>query len=154
MFQSGCVNFDKKAEKFQAFPLPSGSVNENCQQSMVGPQRWTVDRKVWLNDAGIPGLHRLDMATGKFETWTPYKDTKGPHSVYGIYADSKNNIFFMDFGGENVGKIEAATGKLTLFPTPTSRSRPQPGRMDREERVWFAQCRAAKIEMFVTTTYT
>src|SRR3989454_10749535 len=68
MFQSGIVKFDKKTEKFQAFPLPPGVVNEHSQQSMVGPQRWTVDRKVWLNDAGIPGMHRLDMATGKFET--------------------------------------------------------------------------------------
>jgi len=127
-------------------------VNENSQQSMVGPQRWTVDRKVWLNDAGIPGLHRLDMATGKFETWTPYKGMKGPHSVYGIYADSKNNIFFMDFGGENVGKIEAATGKLTLFPTPTPRSRPRRGRMDEQDRVWFAEWRAEKIGMFDTKT--
>jgi hypothetical protein len=59
MFQSGIVKFDKKAEKFQAFPLPAGVVNVDSQQSMVGPQRWTVDRKVWLNDAGIPGLHRL-----------------------------------------------------------------------------------------------
>jgi len=71
MFQSGIVKFDKKTEKFQAFPLPKDVVNENSQQSMVGPQRWTVDRKVWLNDAGIPGLHRLDMATGKFERGSP-----------------------------------------------------------------------------------
>ena len=154
MFQSGIVKFDKKAEKFQAFPLPAGVVNENSQQSMVGPQRWTVDRKVWLNDAGIPGLHRLDMATGKFETWKPYENLKGPHSVYGIYADSKNNIFFMDFGGENVGKIEAATGKLTLFPTPTPRSRPRRGRMDDQDRVWFAEWRAEKIGMFDTRTET
>lgn len=152
MFQSGIVKFDKKTEKFQAFPLPKDVVNENSQQSMVGPQRWTVDRKVWLNDAGIPGLHRLDMATGKFETWKPYENMKGPHSVYGIYADSKNNIFFMDFGGENVGKIEAATGKLTLFPTPTPRSRPRRGRMDDQDRVWFAQWRAEKIGMFDTRT--
>ncbi len=152
MFQSGIVKFDKKTEKFQAFPLPKDVVNENSQQSMVGPQRWTVDRKVWLNDAGIPGLHRLDMATGKFETWRPYQNMKGPHSVYGIYADSKNNIFFMDFGGENVGKIEAATGKLTLFPTPTPRSRPRRGRMDEQDRVWFAEWRAEKIGMFDTKT--
>jgi len=152
MFQSGIVKFDKKTEKFQAFPLPKDVVNENSQQSMVGPQRWTVDRKVWLNDAGIPGLHRLDMATGKFETWKPYENMKGPHSVYGIYADSKNNIFFMDFGGENVGKIEAATGKLTLFPTPTPRSRPRRGRMDDQDRVWFAQWRAERIGMFDTRT--
>jgi streptogramin lyase len=152
MFQSGIVKFDKKTEKFQAFPLPPGVVDENSQQSMVGPQRWTVDRKVWLNDAGIPGMHRLDMATGKFETWKPYQNMKGPHSVYGIYADSKNNIFFMDFGGENVGRIEAATGKLTLFPTPTPRSRPRRGRMDDQDRVWFAEWRAEKIGMFDTRT--
>ena len=152
MFQSGIVKFEKKTEKFQTFPLPAGVVNENSQQSMVGPQRWTVDNKVWLNDAGIPGLHRLDMATGKFETWAPYRNMKGPHSVYGIYADSKNNIFFMDFGGENVGKIEAATGKLTLFPTPTPRSRPRRGRMDDQDRVWFAEWRAEKIGMFDTKT--
>src|SRR6266705_4874145 len=152
MFQSGIVKFDKKTEKFQACPLPAGVVNENSQQSMVGPQRWTVDNKVWLNDAGIPGLHRLDMATGKFETWKPYASMKGPHSVYGIYADSKSNIFFMDFGGENVGRIEAKTGKLTLFPTPTPRSRPRRGRMDGEDRVWFAEWRAERIGMFDTKT--
>ena len=154
MFQSGIVRFDKKTEKFQAWPLPAGVVNDTSQQSMVGPQRWTVDGKVWLNDAGIPGMHRLDMATGKVETWKPYQNMKGPHSVYGIYADSKNNIFFMDFGGESVGKIEAATGKLTLFPTPTPRSRPRRGRMDDQDRVWFAEWRAEKIGMFDTRTET
>ncbi len=154
MFQSGIVKFDKKTQTFQAFPLPAGLVNEDSQQSMVGPQRWTVDRKVWLNDAGIPGMHRLDMATGKFETWKPYENMKGPHSVYGIYADSRNNIFFMDFGGENVGRIDAKTGKLTLYPTPTPRSRPRRGRMDGEDRIWFAEWRAEKIGMFDTRTET
>jgi streptogramin lyase len=154
MFQSGIVKFDKKTQTFQAFPLPAGLVNEDSQQSMVGPQRWTVDRKVWLNDAGIPGMHRLDMATGRFETWKPYENMKGPHSVYGIYADSRNNIFFMDFGGENVGRIDAKTGKLTLYPTPTPRSRPRRGRMDGEDRIWFAEWRAEKIGMFDTRTET
>src|SRR5258708_22688819 len=77
---------------------------------------------------------------------------KGPHSVYGIYADSKNNIFFMDFGGENIGKIEAATGKLTLFPTPTPRSRPRRGRMDDQDRVWFAEWRSQKKKKFRNKT--
>ena len=154
MFQSGVVKFDKKTQTFQAFPLPAGLVNEDSQQSMVGPQRWTVNRKLWLNDAGIPGMHRLDMATGKFETWKPYENMKGPHSVYGIYADSRNNIFFMDFGGENVGRIDAKTGKLTLHPTPTPRSRPRRGRMDGEDRIWFAEWRAEKIGMFDTRTET
>ena len=92
------------------------------------------------------------MKSGKWETWRPYENLKGPHSVYGIYADSRNNIFFMDFGGENVGRIDASTGKLTLFPTPTPRSRPRRGRMDDEDRIWFAEWRAEKIGMFDTRT--
>jgi len=152
MFQSGAVKFDKRTRRFTAYPLPKDLQNEHSQQSMVGPQRWTVDGKLWINDAGIPGLHRLDMKSGKWQTWKPYENMKGPHSVYGIYADSKNNIFFMDFGGENVGKVDAQTGKLTLFPTPTPRSRPRRGRMDAEDRVWFAEWRAEQIGMFDTRT--
>ena len=152
MFQTGAAKFDKKTGKVQAFPLARDRQNEHSQQSMVGPQRWTVDGKLWINDAGIPGLHRLDMKTGKWETWKPYANMKGPHSVYGIYADSKNNIFFMDFGGENVGRIDAKTGELKLFPTPTPRSRPRRGRMDDQDRVWFAEWRAEQIGMFDTRT--
>ncbi|TMH23896.1 MAG: hypothetical protein E6H63_17640 [Betaproteobacteria bacterium] len=55
MFQSGAVKFDKRTQQFQAFPLPKERQNEHTQQSMVGPQRWTVDGKLWINDAGIPG---------------------------------------------------------------------------------------------------
>src|SRR3989454_2711779 len=148
MFQSGAVKFDKRTRKFTAYPLPKDRQNEHSQQSMVGPQRWTVDNKLWINDAGIPGMHRLDMKTGKWETWKPYENMKGPHSVYGIYADSRNNIFFMDFGGENVGRIDAKTGKLTLYPTPTPRSRPRRGRMDGEDRsgrVWTAGMNTDRI---------
>jgi streptogramin lyase len=152
MFQSGAVKFDKQTQKFTAYPLPADRVNEHSQQSMVGPQHWTVDGKVWINDAGIPGMHRLDLKTGKWETWKPYEKMKGPHSVYGTYADSKNNVFFMDFGGENVGRIDARTGELKLFPTPTPRSRPRRGRMDADDRVWFAEWRAEQIGMFDTRT--
>ncbi|MBW8906302.1 MAG: carboxypeptidase regulatory-like domain-containing protein [Betaproteobacteria bacterium] len=150
MFQSGAVKFDKRTQKFQAYPLPKQLQNEHTQQSMVGPQRWTLDGKLWINDAGIPGLHRLDMKSGKWQTWKPYEGMKGPHSVYGIYADSKNNIFFMDFGGENVGRIDAKSGKLALYATPTPRSRPRRGRMDEEDRLWFAEWRAERIGMFDT----
>jgi len=152
MFQSGAVKFDKRTQKFRAYPLPKQLQNEHSQQSMVGPQRWTVDGKLWINDAGIPGLHRLDLKTGKWQTWKPYEKMSGPHSVYGIYADSKNNIFFMDFGGENVGRIDARSGKLSLYATPTPRSRPRRGRMDEEDRVWFAEWRAERIGMFDTRT--
>ena len=155
MNQGGVAKFDKKTGTFATWPIPERMLNEETQQSMVGPQRWEVDGKVWLNDTNTPGLSRLDLATGKMEPWwAPYKDKpKGePHSVYGIYADRQNNIFFNDFGGENIGRIDARTGEVKLYPTPTRRSRPRRGRMDADDRLWFAEWRADKIAMFDTRT--
>ena len=154
MYQGGIARFDKKTGTFKTWTVPPEFSNNETQQSMVGPQHWEVDGKVWLNDAGgATGVYRMDMATGKFEKWAPYKDLPpGPHSVYGIYADSKNNLFFLDFSGENVGKIDATTGKLTLFPTPTPRSRPRRGRMDAQDRLWFGEFHGGKIGMFDTRT--
>ena len=155
MYQGGIARFDRKTETFGTFRVPPEFTNDETEQSMVGPQHWEVDGKVWLNDAGgATGVYRMDMATGTFERWEPYKDKTGPHSVYGIYSDSKNNLFFLDFGGENVGRIDAKTGALKLIPTPTPRSRPRRGRMDGQDRLWFAEFYGGRIGMFDTKTET
>jgi len=158
--QGGIAKFDKKSGKFTMYPVPPEYLTDETQESMVGPQHWEVDGKVWLNDTSIPGLYRMDLKTGKWDRWAPYKTGSGgdelamtqPHSVYGLYADAENNIFFCDFGGENIGKIEAKTGKVTLFPTPTHKSRPRRGRMDAEGHLWFAEWRGDKLAMFDTKT--
>ena len=156
MYQGGIARFDKKKETFKTWTVPPEFTNDETQQSMVGPQHWQVDGKVWLNDAGgATSIYRMDMTSGVFERWEPYKDlAPGPHSVYGIYSDSKNNLYFLDFGGENVGRIDAKTGTLTLFPTPTPRSRPRRGRMDSQDRLWFGEFYGGKIGMFDTKTAT
>jgi len=154
MYQNGIAKFDRKTETFKTWTLPPELTNDETQQSMVGPQHSNVDGKVWLNDAGgATGVYRLDLATGKFEQWMPYKGLPpGPHSVYGLYADSKNNLFFLDFGGENIGRVDAKTGILRLIPTPTPRSRPRRGRIDAQDRLWFAEFHGGKIGMFDTKT--
>jgi virginiamycin B lyase len=153
MYQGGIARFDKKTETFEIWRVHPEFTNDETQQSMVGPQHWEVDGKVWLNDAGgATSIYRVDLATGKFEKWEPYRGLPGPHSVYGIYSDSKNNLYFLDFGGENVGRIDAKTGTIRLFPTPTPRSRPRRGRMDAQDRLWFAEFYGGKIGMFDTKT--
>jgi virginiamycin B lyase len=152
MFQAGLAKFDKKTEKMTTFQLPQGVLKDDSQQAMVGAQNWTVDGKVWMNDPSLPGVHRMDLKTGKTESWRPYENMKGPHSVYGVYADKENNAWFMDFGGENVGFIDAKTKELTLYPTPTKRSRPRRGRFDDQGRLWFAEFGGERIGMFDTKT--
>ena len=152
MFQAGIARFDKKTEKVETFPLPADIITKTSQQAMVAPHHMTVDNKVWMTETslpGLPGVRRLDLATGKFETWSPYKDMpKAPHSVYGINADKENNIWFLDFGGENVGKIDGKTGKVTLYPTPTKKSKPRRGRLDDQGRLWFAEFGGERVGMF------
>src|SRR6195256_6041602 len=150
MFQPGAAKFDRKTEKFEMIRLPDNMIKPDSQQAMVGPQNWTVDNKLWLQDPARRGLYRVDLKTGKTELFEPFAGTRG--SPYSIFSDKENNIWFLDFGGENIGKIEAKSGKLTLYPTPTKRSRPRRGRIDDEGRIWFAEFAGERIGMFDTKT--
>jgi streptogramin lyase len=63
-------------------------------------------------------------------------------------ADKANNLYFMDFGGEAVGRVDAKTGEPTLFPTPTEKSRPRRTMLDDQGRLWFTEFAADKLAMF------
>jgi streptogramin lyase len=154
MLQAGIAKFDRKAEKFTIFPLPQEINNPASQQAMVMPVSSDVDGKVWMNSVGIPGVHRMDLATQKFETFAPFADfPKGQeHSVYGIKADSKNNLYFMDFSSDQIGRIDAKTGKYSFFKTPTPNSNPRRGWFDPQDRLWFTEYRADRLAMFDTKT--
>jgi virginiamycin B lyase len=150
MFQAGLAKFDVKTEKFQLFPV-QGELNiDTTQESLLAPFHWHVDGKVWTNDVRKQAVLRLDVATGKYEFIDPFRFTpKGrQHSPYGMVSDAANNLYFMDFGDENVGRIDAKTGQATIYPTPTPKSRPRRTMMDEQGRVWFAEFAADKVGMF------
>jgi len=148
MFQTGLVKFDVRKQSFQVFRLPAEMNNDASQQSMVMPAQSQVDGKVWTNEVSKQALMRLDLKSGKYELFEPFKTMGGSHSPYGLVADAANNLFFMDFGGEAIGRIDAGTGRAVIYPTPTPRSRPRRTMMDREGRVWFAEFAANKVAVF------
>jgi streptogramin lyase len=78
--------------------------------------------------------------------------TPGRHTIYGIDSDSKNNLWFMEFQDNYIGKIDAKSGALSLYRAPTERSRNRRGIMDEQDRLWFAEYRGNKIGMFDTKT--
>jgi streptogramin lyase len=154
MLQGAIVKFDRKTRQIATYKLPPALDKPTSQQAMVMPIQAHLDGKVWLNDVGIPGVHRLDLASGAFETWMPYKDLPKDveHTVYGIKADSQNNLFFLDFSDRNIGRIDAKTGKVALFPTPTADSRPRRGFMDTQDRLWFTEWGVDRLAMLDTRT--
>jgi virginiamycin B lyase len=154
MYQATIVKFDRKSEKFEFFSLPPEQDINAAQVNMVSPQSSDVDGKVWAQNNGFAGVHRLDLATGKIETWQPFKSAaKGEfHNIYDVIPDSKNNVYFTDFRQRHIGRVDARTGEIKLFEIPTPGSAPRRGTMDAQDRLWFGEYRGNRIGMFDTKT--
>jgi virginiamycin B lyase len=154
MYQATMVKFDRKAQKFTYFKLPAEQNIDAAQVNMVSPQSAHVDGKVWAQNNGFAGVHRLDLASGKVETWEPFKNApKGePHNIYDVIPDSQNNVFFTDFRLRHIGRIDARTGELKLFAIPGADGvrAPRRGMMDAQDRLWFGQYRGDRIGMLDT----
>ena len=76
------------------------------------------------------------------------------HNIYDIIPDSQNNAYFTDFAQQHIGRIDAKTGKVTLYQVPTRSSAPRRGMMDAQDRIWFGEYRGNRIGMFDTKTET
>jgi virginiamycin B lyase len=150
MFQTGLAKFDVKTKTFQMFPIPPDLNNDATQQSMVMPRASNVDGKVWTNEVAKQSILRLDLKTGKYELIDPYTllPKGSQHGPYGMAADGNNNLYFMDFGGQFIGRVDAKTEETTLYPTPTQNSWPRRGMLDDRGRLWFAEFAADKLGMF------
>ncbi len=150
MFQTGLARFDMASKTFRIFPLPGDLNDDAMQQSMVMPGAASADGKVWTNDVARQAIMRLGLKTGAYERIDPFAFLgKGhTHAPYGMAADKQNNLYFMDFGGEGVGRVDAKTGAPTIFPTPTEKSRPRRTMLDDRGHLWFTEFAANKLAMF------
>jgi virginiamycin B lyase len=152
MFQGGLMKFDRRTNTFRHYPLPAQLDSDTAQQSMVMPRQSQVDGKVWTNDVNSHSILRLDLATGAYERVDPFQGmpigVNRLHSPYGMTADRDNNLYFMDFGDESVGRVDAKTFRATIYPTPTAHSRPRRTMLDHKGRLWFAEFAANKLGMF------
>jgi streptogramin lyase len=156
MYQARIVKFDRKNEAFSFWSLPSEANIDAAQLNMVSPQASHVDGKLWTQNNGFAGVHRLDLASGKIETFEPFKAApKGePHNIYDVIPDSRNNAYFTDFRQRHIGRIDAASGEIKLYAIPTPASAPRRGMMDAQDRLWFGEFRGNRIGMFDTRSET
>jgi virginiamycin B lyase len=148
MFQTGLIRFDVKKQTFRSYPLPPELNLDATGQAMVMPARSHVDGKVWTTDVDKRSILRLDVKSGKYQSIAPFEASPRSHFPYGLVADKANNLYFMDFGGESLGRVDAKTLKVTIYQTPTPRSRPRRSMIDARGRIWFAEYAANKVAMF------
>ena len=149
MYQGGIAKFDRKTEKFQTYPIPKEWQGNHTQQSMVSPANSHVDGKVWTNNQDTHAIYRLDIATGQYENLGEFKIPGADRTInaYGIPSDSQNNLYLLEFGANNIGRIDAKTKEFKVYSTVTQGSRPRRGRFDAQDRLWFAEYGANGVGM-------
>lgn len=153
MFQGALVRLDPKTEQLHTYSLPPEFNDNAAQPNMLG-LRYDVDGKVWTDSAGHYDIFRLDVKTGTYERFQPMKSLPDnrPGSIYGIDSDSHNNLYFTDFTTDYIGRIDAETGKISWFRTPTPQSRPRRILADSQDRFFFGEYQGNKIGMFDAKT--
>lgn len=149
-FQGGVAKFDRKTEKFQTWGLPAELDGDHVQINQVGPAYSHVDGKVWFQDAGTYTILRLDVASGKIESFAPFKIPRP--NIYDVISDPENNAYFTVYGRGDIGKIDAKTGKIEIFPTPTKNSGPRRGMLHPNGQLWYGGNHGDLIGMFDTKT--
>ena len=149
MYQGGIAKFDRKTEKFQTYPVPKEWQGNHTQQSMVSPSNSHVDGKVWTNNQDTHSIYRLDVATGQYENLGEFKipGTERTINAYGIPSDSQNNLYLLEFGANNIGRIDAKTKEFKVYSTTAQGTRPRRGRFDAQDRLWFAEYGANGVGM-------
>jgi streptogramin lyase len=149
MYQGLIAKIDGKTKKTTVYPIPAEWQTNATQQSMISPQFSTVDGKVWTNNQDDHSILRLDVKTGKFESLGEAKSAGGQTiDGYGIPPDQNNNLYVLQFGGSEIGRVDAKTKEVKIYKTPFPNSRPRRGRIGSDGNMWFAEFGANAIAMF------
>jgi virginiamycin B lyase len=155
MYQAGISRIDRKTHEVTVYSFPKEWISTSAQASMVSPMHSNADGKVWTNNQEDNLNYRLDLATGKFENLGQAKTPGGKQiRAYGMPTDHQNNLYQLEFGGHSIGRRDAKTLAVTIWPTSTALSRPRRGRVDEQNRLWFAQYGGNGIGMFDPKTDT
>ena len=158
--QGGITQFNPRTEKFQTWLEPPEYNTEHSSSPHVST---AADGTVWFTENEGLVISRLDPKSGHISSFPMFPDfrpggggsgqfdlnnTKAEgHRTYGLASDSGSNAYFCDIVGGNIGRVDAKTGQVTLFKTPTVNSGPRRLSVDSEDRVWFGEYYANKVGM-------
>lgn len=149
MLQGGVSRIDPRTKKVDTFPVPKDWLGGRTQESMIAPSYADVGGTVYTNNQEKHEIYRVDWKTGQYTNLGKMKDPKGEAiDGYGMLADSHNNLYLLQFQGTAIGRYDAKTHEVKIYPTPTPNSKPRRGRVDHEDKLWFAEYAGNAIGMF------
>lgn len=151
MYQGALTMLDPKTGQSKSYQVPTKWNDERSQLNFVGI-RHDVDGKVWTKDVGTQNVLRLDLKSGEWELHRPTDKLTGPRGIYQLISDSKNNAWLAEFSNGHLGRIDAKTGDVKWFPTPTARARARRMDIDENDVILVTLYRANGFAFFDTKT--
>ncbi len=149
MYQGALGCLDPATGEIKYYPLDAKWNDERVQLNFTG-LHYEVDGKVWTKSVGTTDIFRVELATGNWEKFHPTDQLPGvPHAgIYQVMADSKNNLWMAEFTEGHLGRIDAKTGEVTWYATPTPHARDRRMEIDDQDRVLVTEYRTSKVAMF------
>ncbi len=153
MYQGALGCLDPKTGEIKYYPLDAKWNDDRVQLNFTG-LHYEVDDKVWTKSVGTQDIFRVDLKTGQWEKFHPADQLPGVKNagIYQVMSDSKNNLWMAEFTEGHLGKIDAKTGQVTWFATPTPHARDRRMEIDDQDRVLVTEYRTSKVALFNTKT--
>ena len=109
-----------------------------------------ADNTVWWGENRGQKLGRLEPKSGTMERLAiPLIGYSAAGQGQDPIVDSKQNVWFTVIVGNEIGKWDRATRKISVWEPPTPNSYPYGIAKDRSDNIWFSQfvqCRVARFE--------
>ncbi len=136
--QNAIVRVDAKTRAVKAWPLPEGTGYANLNTAIFDGKglHW------FTGQSGIYG--RLDPKTGDLKVFSAPRG-RGP---YGIHATPDGTVYYASLAGSYVGRIDSASGKVTVLEPPTKNSGARRVWSDSKGNVWVAEWNAGQLARF------
>ena len=111
---------------------------------------YEVDNKVWTKSVGTQEIFRVDLETGDWEKFRPLDQLPGVPARRHLSGDGGLPQQSVDgrIHRRPSGQIDAKTGAVTWYATPTAHARARRMEIDAQDRVLVTEYRTSKAALF------
>jgi virginiamycin B lyase len=93
------------------------------------------DGILWFSAQVANKIGRLDPTTGEIKLVTPPTPNARP---YGLAVNSKNVVYFVEFGTNKIATIDSKTMDIREFPLPDPAARPRRLAIGSDDAIWYS----------------
>jgi len=140
--QNAIVRVEPETKQVKIFPLPKNFPGANLNTPAID-----ASGAVWFTgQSGVYG--RVEPASGKVEAWRAPKGA-GP---YGMTSTPTGEIWYASLAGDYIGRVDAATGQVSLIEPPRPGVGPRRVWSDSKGTIWASFWNSGEIGRYDPAT--